>query len=114
MTTLIDTFSGVDEPTVVGIRHVRDLAVALRSRAGEPSPETGPEAWATFPDALVRVSSHPVLSGHPERLCGFGMRRRDLWGLRHVAHILMLRRPGVSNRRSDYLEERRAYGSRRE
>jgi hypothetical protein len=38
-----------DEPAVVGIRHVRDVAVALRSRAIEPGLETGPEAGGRSP-----------------------------------------------------------------
>ena len=55
------TSAAWDEPAVVGIRHVRDVAVALRSRAGEPSLETRPETGATLLDALVRVPRPPVL-----------------------------------------------------
>jgi hypothetical protein len=43
--------------------------------------------------------------GFPERLTGMGMPRWDLWVLRHVAHTVMLRRLGASDRRRDYLEE---------
>ena len=98
-----------DKPAVVGIHHVRDVAVALRSRASEPSLETRPEARATPLDVLVRVPRPPVLRG-----------RWDLWILRPVAHIVMLlasistaRRTGCSGRFSLGCCENRPELSRR-